>query len=431
MTRSLTVAVLPILLTGLAPTAPAQGGPFIPGGQTLFRLDPAATAVGEFPDGIKLLKGTMSVVMKNGVPMLQASSESEFLITLPAVLPRDFTLEFDLVPKTCCNPEDLSFEGTAEKNRGSGSAHVVWHREILSVVGGGEYFEAIMPEDLKTATSGKLTRVVVSFEATTVKLYTNGRRLYTLTDRKFVRGRVLRVFLGAYQGEPVYLAGLRLAAATGAQGITAASGGTRVLAAGAATGPAPRWLNVDGSPVAAWLVWDPVAGATSYSVRRSVAGSNAWTVLTSPDGPRLEADLLPDPTKTYTYQVESYQRDGSYGVVSANYTPLPHREPARFSASPGWSPGEVQFVVQVECPNDGWLISKLYQLVFFGPGTSGVRPFPEGASISLSDPGFCDQRFIFNGVPSGTHTWQVAVDYQPGGILTPSSAWRTATAVIP
>jgi len=35
--------------------------------------------------------------------------------------------------------------------------------------------------------------------------------------------------------------------------------------------------------------------------------------------------------------------------------------------------------------------------------------------------------YTLKGIPPGTHTWTVAADYQPGGILTPQSAWPKAT----
>ena len=50
----------------------------------------------------------------------QGFDSDEILITLPEALPRDFTLEFDIVPKQCCNPEDLAFEGTATLSQSSG-----------------------------------------------------------------------------------------------------------------------------------------------------------------------------------------------------------------------------------------------------------------------------------------------------------------------
>jgi hypothetical protein len=70
-----------------------------------------------------------------------------------------------------------------------------------------------MPEDFKVTLPAALTEVTASFDGGTVKLYTNGRRLYTLTDRRFARGRTLRLSLGGQDNEDqaVYLAKLRIA----------------------------------------------------------------------------------------------------------------------------------------------------------------------------------------------------------------------------
>lgn len=54
--------------------------------------------------------------------MLKASAEAEFVVTLREALPQNFTIEFDLIPKACCNPADLSFEGPP--TRGQSSAPV-------------------------------------------------------------------------------------------------------------------------------------------------------------------------------------------------------------------------------------------------------------------------------------------------------------------
>jgi hypothetical protein len=214
-------------------------------GTTLFQLDLSGTPIGEFPTAIKQTKGSMAVVLQGGVPMLKASAASEFLITLPQVLPQDFTLEFDLVPKQGSNPQDLSFEGTPTINQGTGSAHLLWHATgYLAVIGGGgENYETPMPEALRATLPGVLTHVVADFQGPTIKLYTNGQRHYTL-DKQFARGRVLRVFLGGQDDgtEAVYLAGLRVSTGSGL-GIVAAQ-------AGLPTRPAPMPPVGGGAPSA-------------------------------------------------------------------------------------------------------------------------------------------------------------------------------------
>ena len=142
--------------------------------------------------------------------MFKAASPTELLVSLLEPLPTNFTLEFQLVPKGCCNPADLTI---GQVNQGDASAFFSWYPDALSVNGGGEMYQAPMPEDFKLMLPAALTEVTASFEGNTVKLYTNGRRLYTLTDRRFARGRTLRLSLGG-QGdgdEAVYLAKLRIA----------------------------------------------------------------------------------------------------------------------------------------------------------------------------------------------------------------------------
>ena len=220
MTRTKIACTLSLLLT--APSA----------AQPIFTLDLSGTSLDEFPAAVKALNGVMTVVDKNGQHMLRASSPSEFLITLPQVLPADFTVVLDFIPKGCCAPDDIMLEGTPTMNRGAASTQLTWHPERISAVGGGgEMYQSTMPADLAASTPGNLTQVVVEFSGPTVKLYTNGRRLYTL-DKQFARGRVLRVWLGGQDEglNAVYLAGLRIEGGTGLNLIaaTGAAGPTKL-----------------------------------------------------------------------------------------------------------------------------------------------------------------------------------------------------------
>ena len=215
-------------LAAQSPTPPpGRAVMFVPGSRTIFDLNLAGEALGSSPQSVKLLRGNLEVVQRNGAPMVKTSSETEFLITLPEVLPANFTLEFALVPKNCsCAELDLSFEGTRWINQDVASAHIQWSTQRLGMLGGGDTYDTPMPDDLSTALPGVLTKVGVSFEGSTVKLYTNDRRLYTL-DRQFARGRVLRVYLGGTdepKGE-VFLAGLRIASNSPALRFATTNGG--------------------------------------------------------------------------------------------------------------------------------------------------------------------------------------------------------------
>jgi hypothetical protein len=211
--KSLASAVLfSMFMPGLAA---GQGGGFVPGSRELFSVNFAAEPLGEFPKSLRLRQGTMDMVEFDGQRMLKASDRSMFLVRLPEVMPEDFTLEFDLVPKECCSPEDLAFEGTLEINQGESSAHVLWKRETLTIIGGAvnNNIEVPMPPDLATTLPGELTQIRVSVQGTTIKLFTNGREVLSKTGRSFARTRTLRVFLGGQDDkeQAVYLAKLRVA----------------------------------------------------------------------------------------------------------------------------------------------------------------------------------------------------------------------------
>ncbi len=327
--RSLGRSVLGALTLILPISGAAQGIP-ARSGTTLFVLDLAGTPLGEIPTAIKQLKGIMEVVQKDGMPMLKASAASEFLITLPQVLPQDFTLEFDLVPKLGSNPQDLSFEGTPTINQDGGSAHVLWHATgYLAVIGGGgENYESPMPKTLRASLPGVLTHVVADFQGPTIKLYTNGERHYTL-DKRFARGRVLRVCLGGQDDgtEAVYLAGLRISTGSGL-GIIAATAGlpnrsqpapVAPGAAGPVTPPPASTQSQAGSGGANRAVpnvavaqgaggpvvtWGLLGGVSSYTVKRWMLNNptccnNASPTLSGPpwqDTPLAVAG-------TYVYEV--------------------------------------------------------------------------------------------------------------------------------
>lgn len=290
---------LPVAATAGLPTS------FVPGSRTIFDLNLAAEPLGGFPRRLSLQKGNVEVVAKNGAPMLKASMESEFLITLPEPLPQDFTLELELIPKACCNPDDLMLEGTPSRNRGANSAELVWDAEALRVVGGGTMYQAPMPPDLSLVVPSALTRVNLSFQGPTITLYTNGKRLYTL-DRQFVRGQVLRVFLGGQDDNKyaVYLARLRVAeivagSATQAMGVNTTPA-PQVTAVGGQTPATPAPAPISALPAAAPTgTITPMASAlTPVNVTVTLVGSMAKVTWTSPPlgstDPAFPADPLED-----------------------------------------------------------------------------------------------------------------------------------------
>jgi hypothetical protein len=71
-----------------------------------------------------------------------------------------------------------------------------------------------------------------------------------------------------------------------------------------------------------WLLPVPPPATFTYTVNRALAGTTAWTLLTPAPITALKfQDVVPDPTKTYTYQVRAIAADGTFGTASFDYTP--------------------------------------------------------------------------------------------------------------
>jgi hypothetical protein len=225
MHRVVSLGLTLLLVVSRAATSQGTPGGFAPGARTIVDLEFSSTAIGDFPRGLRLLQGNMEVVDKDGVHMLRASSPSEFVLQLPEALPLKFTLEIDLIPKACCNPVDLMVEGVISGSRSSVSAQLEWDSDHFAVVGGNpDMFQMDMPPAIAATLPGVPVQVALSFDDETIRMYTNGKRVYSLSDRKFVRGRVLRVFLGGTDDDrqAVYLARMRVADAATTIAATAA-----------------------------------------------------------------------------------------------------------------------------------------------------------------------------------------------------------------
>ena len=61
--------------------------------------------------------GSITVAMKDGVPMLKAPWVSEFEVSLPERLPDQFTLQFEIIPKHCAIRRISSSPGPPRRSR--------------------------------------------------------------------------------------------------------------------------------------------------------------------------------------------------------------------------------------------------------------------------------------------------------------------------
>jgi hypothetical protein len=206
-------------------------GTFTPGAQILFSSDFSQDPLGNFPRGLKYLRGPMEVVAVGGVPMLRSTGPAEFIIPLAAPLPQDFTLEFDIVSRNsdCCAGEELAFEGSPNLNRSIGSAWVAWHHQYAEILGGGQDLGTStvrFPEILQRELKGRLGHIQVMMSGSQFRLYTNGRPIYNIPNLVFRRTTALRVFLGGVNDGDgaVYLARVTLAAGSGMLALQPPSG---------------------------------------------------------------------------------------------------------------------------------------------------------------------------------------------------------------
>lgn len=416
--------------------------------------------------------GYMQMVVKDGQRMLKASGQVALLVTLPDALPPDFTVEFDIVPKPCCNPEDISIEGTKAIDRGAESALVAWRYDGLWIYGGGfiRPYSAEMPKELDGKLVGQLTKIVFEFQGDQLRVFTNGiQHLPDPPPAKFQRrNKVLRVLIGGdvnNVGRDVYLARMRVMAnspsvvagtqaappnanSPGRTGVPpTASGPGRASSRGptnpggstvpppsttpstpisegvpsgrgsapalqpVGTGPAPSALTITGTPTTASLSWNAVPGATGYKVTRALQGSVSSTTLTASNttATTFPGDVLPDPAKTYTYSVFAYQADGTYGIAKADFLAPKATDPTGFTAS---SP--LAAVVELT-----WqAVPGVTQYYVSGPG------IPPNAQTTGT-------KFSVSGVKPGLQAYRVASLYPPGGtLMTPSSAWPSATVKV-
>jgi hypothetical protein len=434
----------------------------VPGARTILALDFAGTPVGDFPTGLRLLQGNLEVADKNGMHMLRASSPSEFVIRLPEVLPANFTLEFDLIPKACCNPVDLMVEGVISGSRSPVSAQIEWDAEHFAVVGGNPVmFQMDMPAVIAAALPSQMTHVAMSVEGETIRGYTNGQRLYTLTGRKFVRGTLLRVSLGGQDDDKyaVHLARVRVAdlataivasnapqagprsvsamptqpnagSAPAASGAVLVPAATATAVAGPPTspttvagpsslgsrpsgspavsaGPAPTGFAVSAStPATVTFGWDPASGATDYTLLRTAGVGQPWVrVNPSPitSVSYTDANAL-DHRVTYTYRLQANYGGNPPGYADLNVSLPAPQDPTGFTGI-ATLPASVHLSWQPVPGASAYLLN--------GPGLAGTTV--NGTS------------FVVGTAPGGNNVYRVASVYGAAGVLTPAASWPAVT----
>ena len=161
-------------------------------------------------------------------------------------------------------------------------------------------------------------------------------------------------------------------------------------------GPVPTGITVTGTPVSAKLAWQPVAGATSFTVSRQQAGVPAKEFpLSSANQGMYDSGL--QPSTAYTYVVQARQADGRQGSATVSFTTPPAVNPTGFKA----------LQTDTSTVELSWQpVAEVSYYVVFGPGAEG------GKRVEVADASV--QKVMLNGVPPGTQEWSVASYYEPG-----------------
>ncbi|MDX2059854.1 MAG: hypothetical protein SFV24_18740 [Gemmatimonadales bacterium] len=476
MTFSFKIASMAALLGGAAEAGYSQAavvaGTFAPGSQVLFATDFSQDPIGSFPASLKYVSGSLEVVTVNGVPMLRASSPSQFVIPLAGRLPQDFTLEFELIARDGAGYQ-VAFEGGPVRGVGPASALVGWSKNGVSVEEGGiGRSEIRFSADVEAELIGQRVSVQVMMTGTQFKLFTNGRQNFNIPNLAFRRAAALRIEVGGNDGAAaaVYLAKIQLAtgpalpvAAAGSQssgstGIinpppTVTATGTQQPATpatptvptrpGATTGVTrtgtsttlapPTALTVSGSPTRATLSWQPPAGwaPTGYLVHRADQAKSTPVQLT--------ASPLPASATTYD-DASGFLAGLAYDYILTALSPNPTAAgTARVSFQPP-APANVTNLAARQTGADvtvSWTpVPMASEYVVTGP-TAALSRSVQGASLCAqpncpagSPTQAPPTSVTFNGVAPGTYRWTVAARYQPGGIAAPPATWPAVSVTV-
>ena len=210
-----------VLLTGVLQAQDKiwENYDFVPGSKILFFTDFSDDKVGNFARGLKYKKGPVEVVERDGVKVLRATGQSEFLIPVGKKLPEKFTLEIDVIcPPSRDGEHDphqmLTFEGSEEETGAPDSASVIWMNTNAWIAGGGQEYPASnvnVPEAMREGLRNKVAHLRVLMDGTYFKMYVNERRLYNIPELAFKRDAVIRLALNGSEEDVVYLTSIRVA----------------------------------------------------------------------------------------------------------------------------------------------------------------------------------------------------------------------------
>jgi len=179
---------------------------FIPGDRILFFEDFSKSPVGDFPQRLEFIEGNMEVAEWNATRWLRASTEGDFNIPLPEVLPQRFTVELDYWGPTGANTVEIK-DGT-DQSRNDSRVELWWN--LSSGIRGetGGKAESDMPEKVKK----RVSHCRLMGDGKYLKVYINETRVANVPNATFGRAKMLQFHVWAEEDEPLMLTNFRIAA---------------------------------------------------------------------------------------------------------------------------------------------------------------------------------------------------------------------------
>ncbi|MBA2706854.1 MAG: OmpA family protein [Gemmatimonadaceae bacterium] len=186
---------------------------FIPGQRTIFFTDFSEDQVGNFPQRLEFKTGAMEVVeFEGGQRALRASSQGDFVIPLPEVLPDRFTIELDVTGRAGLGvgAETIKLAG-GRKSGDNKFSEVAWGHGGFYLLGGPVQINLDTKD--RERYLGKPASFRLLGDGKYLKAYVDERRLANVPNAAFQRDKALFIRLEGRDDDKdaVYLTRIRVA----------------------------------------------------------------------------------------------------------------------------------------------------------------------------------------------------------------------------
>ena len=185
---------------------------FVPGQRTLFFTDFTEDQVGNFPQRLEFKTGGMEIVeFEGGQRALKATSQSDFFIPLPEVLPEKYTIELDVISRKGQGVGASTFEILGGRERDRESSQVSWGNGYFNVEG-GPVKVAFETNDAERYL-GKPASFRMLGDGKYLKAYVDEKRVANIPNAQFKRDKALFVRLEGRNDDQdaVYVTRIRVA----------------------------------------------------------------------------------------------------------------------------------------------------------------------------------------------------------------------------